>query len=585
MILVSVFRFGIYLATLTFTLQDFSSFFCHQLADDGQVRSNYILLAEALNLMPLASNFRSRCFLLPTTMTLSTVTPQGNQQKLTPSHPKKGGNLFVNGNHNSQSNVESCKSSVTGDIQFLRKRTDHILRITTHPTTTYSPSLDTPHQHEQATSTNPTFLSSVPLISSKGMKADRKTFNWLIDAWSTSGEVDAPEKATALLERMEELTWPHLYNASFSSFHPLYDVSSSLFQPNVQSYNKVISAYARSGRPDAGILAEQLLNRMLSSVQQQQQQERHSTSSRAMPFPTTQTFTHVIEAYANSGTADAASKAQQLCNQVEQMYLSSLGHELNDHQHLDTTHLKPESFIVSLQHERNNHVVQLDDPQHSLRPTARLYNALIHAWAKSEIEGAAQMAEQCLDRMEEIQNRIGGIDLIPNTFHYNSVIHAWANSGQDVTLSDVDNEDDGYDDDTAEGGKTNLIPADRAEDILKRMEESFQRGNLDARPNTISFNACIDAWAKSSHDKAGQRAEALLHRMQALYDSKANLYVKPNTRSFNSVMNAYSKSRDPNSARNAERIFDQMESLYKAGNLDVKPDFISFTTVIVSFLE
>jgi hypothetical protein len=199
------------------------------------------------------------------------------------------------------------------------------------------------------------------------------------------------------------------------------------------------------------------------------------------------------------------------------------------------------------------------------------------------------MAQQCLDRMEQLQQVVGGHPtLLPTTFHYNSVIHAWANCRPHPHIEDsslLEKIEPLPQDSTTRLKEENepnplIIPAQRAEDILERMEISFQRGNLDARPNTISYNACIDAWAKSGQDKAAQRAEALLHRMEELYQSKENIQVKPNTSSFNAVMNAHVKSRQTHAPRDVERLLDRMESLYHGGNRDVKPDIISFTTVI-----
>ena len=79
------------------------------------------------------------------------------------------------------------------------------------------------------------------------MKVGRKTFNFLIDAWAFSGELDAADHAMSLLDRMEFLQ-------NFPDF-----VSSS---PDVRSYTKVINAISRSARPDAGDVAESILNKM-----------------------------------------------------------------------------------------------------------------------------------------------------------------------------------------------------------------------------------------------------------------------------------------------------------------------------------
>ena len=59
--------------------------------------------------------------------------------------------------------------------------------------------------------TNPKFLRkrTEALLNASGshgtLKVDKKTFDWLLDAWAYSGESDAVDNALALLARMEEL--------------------------------------------------------------------------------------------------------------------------------------------------------------------------------------------------------------------------------------------------------------------------------------------------------------------------------------------------------------------------------------------
>jgi len=96
----------------------------------------------------------------------------------------------------------------------------------------------------------------------------------------------------------------------------------------------------------------------------------------------------------------------------------------------------------------------------------------------------------------------------------------------------------------------------------------------------VSFNAVIDAFAKSGESAAAEKAEGILKHMEYLYESGQNIDAKPNVRSFNSVINAWAKSGDENAAQKAEQVLDRMEKLYAAGNNDVKPDATSFSTVI-----
>ena len=79
------------------------------------------------------------------------------------------------------------------------------------------------------------------------VKPDVVTFNSVINAWSKSGEKDAPIRAEALLQRMKDL----------AELTGDADV-----MPDVVSFNSAIDAWAKSGDTIAPHRAEQILQRM-----------------------------------------------------------------------------------------------------------------------------------------------------------------------------------------------------------------------------------------------------------------------------------------------------------------------------------
>ena len=66
---------------------------------------------------------------------------------------------------------------------------------------------------------------------------------------------------------------------------------------------------------------------------------------------------------------------------------------------------------------------------------------------------------------------------------------------------------------------------------------------LVVRPNRLSFNAVMNAWAKSKNPKSAVYAENLLIRMIKAYQSDPFSTVKPDVISFSSVLNALAKSK------------------------------------------
>lgn len=116
------------------------------------------------------------------------------------------------------------------------------------------------------------------------------------------------------------------------------------------------------------------------------------------------------------------------------------------------------------------------------------------------------------------------------------------------------------------------------------MEKTYQNGATEIGPNTITFNSCINAYARV---KQPQKAEDVLRRMIAISvkasengNDRQRDDIKANTITFNTVLHAWAVSEKRGSATRAQRLFDHMKKLYQAGNYDVKPDVFSYASVI-----
>ena len=117
---------------------------------------------------------------------------------------------------------------------------------------------------------------------------------------------------------------------------------------------------------------------------------------------------------------------------------------------------------------------------------------------------------------------------------------------------------------------------EKAEALLQRMEE------LGLKLGTISFNSVISAWANSNDPTAGQRAELLLRRMLEL-SRQGNDDMHPNTITYNSVIDAWAKSGDLSAGKKAESLLSEMAKQYNTGNGDTKPDTLSYSSAITAW--
>lgn len=415
-----------------------------------------------------------------------------------------------------QINKSRKNNKATADPEFLRKRTETLLRKTNGD------------------------ISSINLGGS--LKVDKRTFDWLIDAWSYSNEADASENALALLSRMEELR------------------EMDILAPNVKSYTKAINAIARSGREKAGEQAEGILNRMIEDESVYGAEVR----------PNTFTYTYVIDAYARSSSSKAPHAAQRLIERMEELRAEG------DPDVRPTTRAwnsviaawaqwKGEEMAwgrIGSGAERAEACLDIMEElanttgNEDVRPNSYNYNSVISALANSQDEGSALRAEKILERMETLYRETGDESIKPRTATYNAIIDAWAKSGE-------------------------MDAANRAELLLAHMMELYETGhNLDAKPNVRSFNSVLNAWAKSGHPMAPYQAGEVLARMVDL-DKNSELNVSPDTTSFATAINAYARSHEYGKARQAYDLFLHMKELYdSSGKSTLRPNNVVYNSVL-----
>jgi len=436
---------------------------------------------------------------------------------------------------NKRRNKNRPKNVAMHDPHFLRKRTADLLKVTA--------AAAAPTQEDSAQDPRAMEQPQQQQMISRHMKVDKKTFHFLLDAWAFSGEADAPNQALQLLQRMEELaTATAASSAASSSSSTTAGMTSVTVQPDVRSYTKTINAIARSGTRHAGDQAEAVLRRLEETYQRHLRANNGDDAALALQ-PNSYTYTAVVQAHANSGAPGSAERAEA---RTEQMVLD-----------LQQQQQRGDSFQVVTQPQQQ--------PTTTTTPTAKAFNAVIHAYGKA---GRAEAAERVFERMEELYRTGRFPDAKPNVVHYNALISAWANCC-----------------DRVEGSSS----AAKAQQVLERMESRSTADNKNVvKPTVVSFNAVIDAYAKAGQ---AERAEELLRRMMTEPDLPS-----PNTRSFNSVLNAWAKSRhnDDESAtttavQHAEELLDlmmkkndseQQQDGKNNNNNAVRPDVHSFCTVI-----
>ena len=337
---------------------------------------------------------------------------------------------------------------------------------------------------------------------------------------------------------------------------PAESISSKNMKVDKKTFHFLLDSWAFSGEQDAPDQAKSLLERM----EQMRMYYLHIRGSEKNIQPDVRSYTKTINAVARAARPDAGDEAEVLLGKLNSLYKETADPTV-------AATLKPNAYTYTAvlrahcnggASDAADRVVALTESMLDLYergdadvcPSAKTFNAAIQAYGKN---GQGLRAAGVFQRMEQLYE--AGISTAkPNAMNYNSLITAWAHNACEAEDS-----------------------AMQAENVLKRMLIKFQRtGDESIQPTTVSFNAVLDAYAKSASADAAQKAEGLLRRMEENQSDK----IKPNTRSFNSVINAWAKSRHEDAAANAEAFLETMERRFEKGDKDVRPDVHSFCTVI-----
>jgi len=169
------------------------------------------------------------------------------------------------------------------------------------------------------------------------------------------------------------------------------------------------------------------------------------------------------------------------------------------------------------------------------------------------------------------------------------------------------------------------VRPDRAEEILRRMEDSYDKGinGDDARPDVVCFNAVMNAWAWSGDDDgdeggendgdedgdnegdnegdsessdAGEgggarkalRANAHYERMLNLYESGTNVAAKPDLISCNALLSACAHSRTEDDNERAALVDVCVSALGRVQERKPelgRPNHVTYSTALLVFIN
>jgi pentatricopeptide repeat protein len=220
---------------------------------------------------------------------------------------------------------------------------------------------------------------------------------------------------------------------------------------------------------------------------------------------------------------------------------------------------------------------------HSLiRPSTMSFGSVMHAWVLSGRSQAPQKIEEWLQRLLKLHDE-GWSDLQPNTVIYNMLLNSYARVGKvdqaQKILDDMLEKGPVYPDQTsfttvlhAHAKSQHAKAGERAEALLTRMQQLYQEGESSVKPNVLSYTSVMECWARGAN---GERAEQLLHHLEELYHETQDPDLQPDVPCYNTVLHAWSRSNKP------QRADELLKTMFSEGNVDQR----SFNIVLAAWAQ
>lgn len=122
-----------------------------------------------------------------------------------------------------------------------------------------------------------------------------------------------------------------------------------------------------------------------------------------------------------------------------------------------------------------------------------------------------------------------------------------------------------------------------ADEIFQEMMTKYTEGNLQVKPDRVSFNTLLLAWSREKRSDTGRRVTELLETMQEMADN-GDESVRPDHVSMTTVINTLARSARNNRSnpQQAELIISRMEDNKEAV---LRPDVVTYTSVIKCWME
>ncbi|KAG7359140.1 PPR: pentatricopeptide repeat domain containing protein [Nitzschia inconspicua] len=399
-----------------------------------------------------------------------------------------------------------------------------------------------------------------------GLQPTSRSYNAVIKAYVKNGDRNvAATKVEELIDRMESTGNP-------------------VTMPTHRSYNLLL--YALANAPDGAVenaaeRSQAVLDRMIKRYQEE--------GANCLAIPNTNTFNQVLSAWAKGTSPDfeermmdvyrllldwpevepdtdsfntvmggwLKSKSLHALSRIQEVFCDMKESHENGNESARPDRISVNTLQVALNRHRR---YAIDAPgtlleyerEYNLQPTCVSQNILMDSIIKSGVEDAPEQVMDILSRMEK-EFKEGNDAMKPDQCSYSSVILAYSTYNRENT-------------------------AEKTEELLARAWD-LHRNHGGNAPNVSLYNSVVNAFASLDVSESLSYVKKILQEMESGEDSGI---PRPDLVTYNTVIKSMRNGNDEDGAVFAENILNTLESI---GERDPNflPDNYSYTSVITAF--
>ena len=429
-----------------------------------------------------------------------------------------------------------------------------------------------------------------------------------ISAWSKNsnmvlgrGDVDAIHRATATIQKMEEL-------------HSKYGREET--KPNESVYNALLSviAFVNNGKGAGRELSVEQRQRNAEYAESiVKDMEERAARGDASVQPSQRTFGSLIQVWAGAASLSnpgASNRAEQILQYMEDIYESTGDERMRPNFYCYTNAIQ--GVARSQQPDAPRKAMKIVERMEYLSdsgknteawPNAYAYCAVLNALAKSRSSGrgvdSALSGKEVGDMADQLLERMKSRNVPIDRAAANAAINAWARSGDpralhraEVIVAEMESSTyaRGAPDTSTWNSLMNLYTkaldknaAERTQSILNKLEREYLDGTSSHRPQVLSYSAVVQAWAKSGRPEAPKEAEKVIAEMSRTKNGPGGktLSILPTSICYDALIETYARSDDPRASQRIDDILKFMEDRASAGETALAPTTRTFQAAIV----